>query len=32
VVGGTPAYKRFVDGDAPADIADFDDWVCRTAL
>ena len=32
VVGGTPAYMRFVDGDAPADVADFDDWVCRTAL
>jgi AAA+ ATPase superfamily predicted ATPase len=33
VVGGTPAYRNeFVQGDAPADLADFDDWVVRTAL
>ncbi|MEV0299291.1 ATP-binding protein [Nocardia sp. NPDC050710] len=33
VVGGTPAYRReFVEGDTPADLADFDDWVLRTAL
>lgn len=33
VVGGTPAYRRqFVRNDSPADLADFDDWVCRTAL
>lgn len=33
VVGGTPAYrKEFTRGDAPADLSDFDDWVCRTAL
>jgi uncharacterized protein len=33
VVGGTPAYRRqFVRNDAPADIDDFDNWVCRTVL
>ena len=33
VVGGTPAYRReFVRDDVPADLADFDAWVCRTAL
>jgi uncharacterized protein len=32
VVGGTPAYRRFVNDDAPADLADFDDWVLRTVL
>jgi AAA+ ATPase superfamily predicted ATPase len=33
VTGGTPAYAReFVRGDAPRDAADFDAWVCRTAL
>ncbi|MDX3242271.1 ATP-binding protein [Streptomyces sp. ME18-1-4] len=33
VVGGTPAYRReFVRDDTPADLADFDAWVCRTAL
>ena len=33
VVGGTPAYRNeFVQGDAPADLADFDDWVIRTVL
>jgi hypothetical protein len=33
VVGGTPAYRReFVRGDAPASLADFDDWVVRTVL
>lgn len=33
VVGGTPAYRReFVRDDAPADLADFDDWVVRTVL
>jgi AAA+ ATPase superfamily predicted ATPase len=33
VVGGTPAYRNeFVQGDAPAELADFDDWVIRTAL
>jgi uncharacterized protein len=33
VVGGTPAYRReFIRDDAPADIADFDDWVVRTVL
>ena len=33
VVGGTPAYRReFVDDDAPAALADFDDWVVRAVL
>jgi AAA+ ATPase superfamily predicted ATPase len=33
VVGGTPAYRReFVRDDVPADLDDFDAWVCRTAL
>lgn len=32
VVGGTPAYLRFVNGDAPANLDDFDDWVLRTVL
>lgn len=32
VVGGTPAYRSFVSGDAPESVADFDDWVIRTAL
>jgi uncharacterized protein len=33
VVGGTPAYRRqFVRNDAPENLADFDDWVCRTVL
>ncbi|MCC3764849.1 ATP-binding protein [Glycomyces sp. TRM65418] len=33
IVGGTPAYlNEFLRGDAPHDLADFDDWVVRTAL
>ncbi|HEX7745024.1 MAG TPA: ATP-binding protein [Micromonosporaceae bacterium] len=32
VVGGTPAYRRFVADDAPGDVADFDDWVLRAVL
>lgn len=33
VVGGTPAYRReFTGNDAPASLADFDDWVLRTVL
>jgi uncharacterized protein len=33
VVGGTPAYrKEFVRNDRPSGLADFDDWVSRTAL
>jgi hypothetical protein len=33
IVGGTPAYRReFVRSDAPRDLKDFDDWVCRTVL
>jgi hypothetical protein len=32
VVGGTPAYRRFVRDDAPRSREDFDDWVVRTVL
>jgi uncharacterized protein len=32
IVGGTPAYRRFVNDDSPAGLADFDDWVMRTVL
>lgn len=32
VVGGTPAYRRFVGDDAPRDLGDFDDWLIRTVL
>lgn len=33
VVGGTPAYRReYVRDDAPSDLADFDDWICRAVL
>jgi uncharacterized protein len=32
VVGGTPAYRRFVGDDAPAGPDDFDAWVVRTVL
>lgn len=32
VVGGTPAYRRFVHDDAPASLGDFDSWVIRTVL
>ncbi len=33
VVGGTPAYRReLMQEDSPADLADFDAWVIRTAL
>lgn len=32
IVGGTPAYRRFVNQDAPADGADFDGWVTRSVL
>ncbi|WBQ05526.1 ATP-binding protein [Kribbella sp. CA-293567] len=32
VVGGTPAYRRFVNDDAPESLEDFDDWVLRTVL
>jgi AAA+ ATPase superfamily predicted ATPase len=32
VVGGTPAYRRFVNDDAPRSVADFDDWILRTVL
>lgn len=32
VVGGTPAYRRFVNADAPDGLGDFDGWVLRTVL
>jgi AAA+ ATPase superfamily predicted ATPase len=32
IVGGTPAYRRFVSGDRPDGVADFDDWVRRAVL
>lgn len=32
VVGGTPAYRTYVNDDHPRDRADFDDWVLRTVL
>ncbi|GGP05848.1 ATP-binding protein [Nonomuraea glycinis] len=33
VIGGTPAYRyEFTQSDRPADVADFDSWVCRTVL
>ncbi|MEV4171075.1 ATP-binding protein [Nonomuraea sp. NPDC049709] len=32
VVGGSPAYRRFVHGDTPKGPEDFDDWVRRTVL
>jgi hypothetical protein len=32
VVGGTPAYRDFVRGDAPTSPDDFDDWVARAVL
>lgn len=32
VVGGTPAYRAYVNDDHPRAPADFDDWVLRTVL
>jgi AAA+ ATPase superfamily predicted ATPase len=32
VVGGTPAYRRFVNDDVPRSVEEFDDWLLRTAL
>ena len=32
VVGGTPAYRRFLDDDAPLSLPDFDPWVIRSVL
>lgn len=32
VLGGTPAYKDLLRGDAPASSADFDAWIIRTVL
>jgi len=32
VVGGTPAYRGFVNHDRPRDVDDFDAWVLRTVL
>lgn len=32
IVGGTPAYRRFVGSDIPRSRDDFDDWVLRTVM
>lgn len=32
IVGGTPAYRRFVNDDSPSSPEDFDAWVLRTVL
>jgi len=32
VVGGTPAYRKFVKDDGPESQDDFDDWLLRTVL
>jgi AAA+ ATPase superfamily predicted ATPase len=32
VVGGTPAYRRFVDDDGPRSVKEFDNWLLRTVL
>jgi uncharacterized protein len=32
VVGGTPAYRRFVHDDSPRSVDEFDDWLLRTVL
>lgn len=32
IAGGTPAYRRFVGGDAPQSADDFDNWVKRAVL
>jgi hypothetical protein len=32
IVGGTPAYRRFVNDDFPESVTDFDEWVLRTVL
>lgn len=32
LVGGTPAYKDFSEGDQPTSLADFDAWVVRRLL
>ncbi|WP_379519750.1 AAA family ATPase [Nonomuraea insulae] len=32
IVGGSPAYRRFVHEDTPEGPDDFDDWVLRTVL
>lgn len=33
ILGGTPAYRyEFTQGDVPASLAEFDDWVLRTVL
>ncbi|MGH3848748.1 MAG: AAA family ATPase, partial [Pseudonocardiaceae bacterium] len=32
IVGGTPAYRRFVSDDVPESVTDFDEWVMRTVL
>ncbi len=32
LLGGTPAYRGMAGGSAPADLAEFDAWVCRRLL
>ncbi len=32
VVGGTPAYRGFLDGEEPQGLEGFDDWLLRTVL
>ncbi|WP_250213307.1 AAA family ATPase [Acrocarpospora catenulata] len=32
VVGGAPGYRPLAPGPAPAGVAEFGDWVCRTLL
>ena len=32
VVGGTPAYRRFVNDDGPRSVEQFDNWLLRTVL
>ncbi|MEV5751853.1 ATP-binding protein [Actinoallomurus sp. NPDC052308] len=32
IVGGTPAYRRFVNDRSPDGLDDFDDWVLETVL
>jgi len=32
VLGGTPAYRTFLGGDAPESLADFEPWLLRSVL
>ncbi|WBO62214.1 AAA family ATPase [Streptomyces camelliae] len=32
VVGGTPAYRRYIGAHVPGELDDFDAWVCGTVL